>query len=213
VLVALLIRPAPMKARHHDPGDFMPVGRLLKLRGFPAVMLSSVVTVTALDLLVIYLPALGAERLIDANNIGLLLTVRAAASLVSRAFYARLIFAIGRLPLTLASMLGSAAGFVVLALPLSLPTMYVVLVLLGFAMGIASTLTLSGVMYIAPPEVCGTALTLRMTGNRVGQIVFPALAGLVAAATGVGGILLALGVGLAASGIAVAMSQPPPPTS
>jgi MFS family permease len=191
----------------------MPVGRLLKLRGFPAVMLSSVVTVTALDLLVIYLPALGAERLIDANNIGLLLTVRAAASLVSRAFYARLIFAIGRLPLTLASMLGSAAGFLVLALPLSLPTMYVVLVLLGFAMGIASTLTLSGVMYIAPPEVCGTALTLRMTGNRVGQIVFPALAGLVAAATGVGGILLALGVGLAASGIAVAMSQPPPPTS
>jgi len=213
VLVALLIKAAPPKAHHRDPGNFMPVGRLLKLRGFPAVMLSSVVTVTALDLLVIYLPALGAERLIDANNIGLLLTVRAAASLVSRTFYARLIFAIGRMPLTLASMLGSAAGFLVLALPLSLPTMYVVLVLLGFAMGIASTLTLSGVMYIAPPEVCGTALTLRMTGNRVGQIVFPALAGLVAAATGVGGILLALGVGLAASGIAVAMSQPPPPTS
>jgi MFS family permease len=110
-------------------------------------------------------------------------------------------------------MLGSAVGFLVLALPLSLPTMYAVLVILGFTMGIASTLTLSGVMYIAPPEVCGTALTLRMTGNRVGQIVFPALAGLVAAATGVGGILLALGVGLAASGIAVAMSQPPPPTS
>src|SRR4029078_11559662 len=197
----------------------------------PAVMRWSVLTVTARDLLVIYLPALGAERLIDANNIGLLLTVRAAASLVSRAFYAPLIFAIGRLPLTLASMLGTAAGFVVLALPLSLPTMYVLLVLLGFAMGIASTLTLSGVMYIAPPEVCGPALTLRMTGNRVGQIVFPALAGLVAAATGVGGILLALrvglaaaagaggailparGVGRAASGIAVTISQPPPPTS
>ena len=213
VVVALLIRPAPIKAKPHDPGDFIPIARLLKLRGFPAVMLSSVVTVTALDLLVIYLPALGAERHIDANNIGLLLTVRSAASLVSRVFYARLIFAIGRMPLTLASMLGSAAGFLLLALPLSLPTMYAVLVVLGFAMGIASTLTLSGVMYIAPPEVCGTALTLRMTGNRVGQIVFPALAGLVAAATGVGGILLALGVGLAASGIAVAISQPPPPTS
>ena len=79
MLVALLINAAPPKARHHDSGNFMPVGRLLKLRGFPAVMLSSVVTVTALDLLVIYLPALGAERLIDANNIGLLLTVRAAA--------------------------------------------------------------------------------------------------------------------------------------
>ena len=79
-------------------------------------------------------------------------------------------------------------------------------------MGIASTLTLSGVMCLAPPEVCGTALTLRMTGNRIGQIVFPALAGLLAAATGVAGILLALGLGLAISGVAVAVRQPTPPS-
>ena len=79
-------------------------------------------------------------------------------------------------------------------------------------MGIASTLTLSGVMYLAPPEVCGTALTLRMTGNRIGQIVFPTLAGLLAATTGVAGILLAIGVGLAASGVAVAVRQPRAPS-
>jgi MFS family permease len=211
--VALLVRPTLIKARQQASDDFIPVGELLKLRGFAAVMLSSVVTVTSLDLLVIYLPALGAERQIDANNIGLLLTARSVASLVSRSFYARLIFAIGRSPLTLVSMLGSAAGFLVLALPLSLPAMYAVLIFLGFAMGIASTLTISGVVYLAPTEATGTALTLRMTGNRVGQIVFPALAGPVAAATGVAGILLALGFGLAASGIAVAVSQPPPPTS
>ena len=213
VVIALLIQPARSAAREHDSGDFIPIGTLLTLRGFPAVMVSSVVTVTALDLLVIYLPALGAERQIDANHIGLLLTVRSVAALVSRVFYARLIFAIGRAPLTLTSMLGSAVGFLVLALPLSLPAMYAVLVVLGFAMGIASTLTLSGVMFLAPAEACGTALTLRMTGNRVGQIVFPALAGLVAAATGVAGILLALGFGLAASGMAVTLSQPPPPSS
>ena len=213
VIVALVIRPARVKAQPHEHGDLIPVGRLLRLRGFFPIMVSSVVTVTALDLLVIYLPALGAERQIDSSDIGLLLTVRSVASLVSRMFYARLIFAFGRIPLTLTSMLGSAAGFLILALPLSLPVMYLVLVGLGFAMGIASTLTLSGVMYLAPPEVCGTALTLRMTGNRVGQIVFPALAGALAAATGVGGILLALGVGLAASGVAVALSQPPPPTT
>src|SRR6266545_3712030 len=208
--VAALIRPAAVKAQHHDGGDFIPIRQLLALRGFAAVMISSVVTITALDLLVIYLPALGAERHIASDHIGLLLTVRSVASLVSRAFYARLIFAIGRGPLTLTSMLGSAAGFLILALPLSLPAMYAVLICSGFVMGIASTLTLSGVMYIAPPEVCGTALTLRMTGNRIGQIVFPTLAGLLAAATGVAGILLAIGIGLAASGIAVAASQPTP---
>src|SRR5204863_8319177 len=108
------------KTAAHDPGNFVPIGRLLELRGFAAVMVSSVVTVTALDLLVIYLPALGAERQIDVTHIGLMLTVRSVASLVSRVFYARLIFAIGRTPLTLTSMLGSAAGFLLLALPLSL---------------------------------------------------------------------------------------------
>src|SRR5262249_60988269 len=96
VVVALRIRPAVLKARRHDPGDVVPIGQLLTLRGFAAVMVSSVVTVTSLDLLVIYLPALGAERHIGSDHIGLLLTVRSLASLVSRVFYARLIFAIGR---------------------------------------------------------------------------------------------------------------------
>jgi MFS family permease len=213
MIVAVLVRPSRKVTRARDANDFVPIGQLLKLRGFTAVMASSVVTVTALDLLVIYLPALGAERQIDASNIGLLLTVRSAAALISRLFYARAIYTIGRSSLTLASMLGSAASFLLLALPLTLPAMYAVLALLGLAIGIASTLTISGVVHLAPAEATGTALTLRMTGNRVGQIVFPALAGLVAAATGVAGILLALGFGLAASGIAVAMSEPPPPTS
>jgi MFS family permease len=207
--IALLIRPESKRARRRGAAELIPVAQLLRMRGFPAVMVSSVMTVTALDLLVVYLPLLGAERHIDSNHIGLLLAARSTAALVSRAFYARLIFGIGRMPLTLASMLGSAAGFLLLAIPLSLPAMYAVLIALGFAMGVASTLTISGVVHLAPPHACGTALTLRMTGNRVGQIVFPALAGLLAAATGVAGILLALGLGLAASGVAVAVRQAP----
>jgi MFS family permease len=209
VVIALMIRPRPRHSRAHETGAVMPIRQLLKLRGFTAIMISSVVTITALDLLVIYLPLLGAERQIDANNIGLLLTVRSFAALVSRSFYVRLIHGMGRSPLTLASMLGSAAGFLVLAIPLSLPVMYAVLIALGFAMGIASTLTISSVVHLAPPHAYGTALTLRMTGNRAGQIIFPALAGLLAAATGVAGILLAIGLGLAASGIAVAITQAP----
>jgi MFS family permease len=209
VIVAFFIRPSRAFKRPQDARDLVPVDQLLRLRGFAAVMISSVVTVTSLDLLVIYLPALGAERQIDSTDIGWLLTVRSVAAFVSRVLYARMILAMGRTSLTLVSMLGCAAGFLLLAVPLSLPAMYGVLVFLGFAMGIASTLTISGVVHLAPAEATGTALTLRMTGNRVGQTVFPALAGLLAAATGVAGILAALGLGLAASAIAVAMTQPP----
>lgn len=209
VAVALFITPQRDRAKQREGAELVSIRQLLALRGFPAVMVSSVVTITALDLLVIYLPLLGAERQIDANHIGLLLTVRSMAALVSRLFYARLIFAMGRTPLTLASMLASAAGFLLLAISLALPAMYAIVTGLGVAMGIASTLTISSVVHLAPPQAYGTALTLRMTGNRLGQIVFPALAGLLAAATGVGGILVAIGLGLAASGLAVAIRQPP----
>jgi MFS family permease len=210
VMVALLIRPSARQEAQPDAGKLVPIRDLLKRRGFAAVMISSVVTITAQDLLVIYLPALGAERHIDSNHIGFLLTVRSLASLLSRLVYARAIVSIGRMWLTLTSMLAGAAGFFALAIPLSLPLMYVVLTLMGMAMGIATTLTISGVVHLSPPHAYGTALTLRMTGNRVGQMVFPALAGLLAAATGVAGILLALGISLAASGVAVAVRQPAP---
>jgi hypothetical protein len=45
-----------------------------------------------------------------------------------------------------------------------------------------------------------------MTGNRIGQVLFPALSGLVAAVTGVAGILLIIGISLAVSGVAVPIS-------
>ncbi len=205
-IVVVLIRPARKPMRPSEMRDLIPVAALIRMRGLPAVFVASVVTVTALDLLVIYLPVLGTERHIDASHIGLLLTARSLASLVSRVFYVRMIYDFGRLPLTLVSMLGAAAAFVALALPLPLPAMYGVLIALGFAMGIASTLTISGVVHIAPAEAYGTALTLRMTGNRIGQVVFPALSGVVAAATGVAGILVIIGLGLAVSGVAVPIS-------
>ncbi len=206
LVIALLIKPAPRAAGAAKSTALVPLGALLHKPGLPAIFIASIVTVTAIDLLVIYMPAFGAERQINSNNIGLLLAVRSAASLVSRIFYARMIYAFGRAPLTLVSMLVSAAAFAVLALPLSLPAMYADMIVLGFGMGIASTLTLSGVVYLAPAEAYGTALTLRMTGNRIGQVVFPALAGLVAAATGVGGIFVIIGLGIGASGVAVPLS-------
>jgi MFS family permease len=206
LVVALLIKPARAVAELGKDDALIPIGKLLHTRGLPAIFIASVVTVTAIDLLVIYMPALGAERQIDSNHIGLLLTVRSAASLISRIFYSRMIFAFGRAPLTLVSMLVSAAAFAILAVPMPLPAIYAVMILLGFGMGIASTLTLSGVVFLAPAHAYGTALTLRMTGNRIGQVVFPALAGVIAAAGGVASIFLLIGLSIGASGVAVPLS-------
>ena len=69
------------------------------------MVIAGVILVSASDIIVIYVPLLGAERHIDVHDIGLLLTVRAAASMVARLFYARMVAAFGRWPLMIASTL------------------------------------------------------------------------------------------------------------
>jgi predicted MFS family arabinose efflux permease len=203
--IALTIRPAP-KPEHKGDGSNVPLIDLFRRPGMLAVLTASVVTVTAGDLLVIYLPLVGAERNIDASHIGLLLTVRSAAALVARIFYARLIYAMGRMPLTLVSTLVGAAAFVLMAVP-SLPVMYVAAVAIGLGLGIAATLTISGIVDVAPPEARGTAMTLRITGNRLGLAVIPFVASVVAAATGAAGILLLTAGSLTACAVGMKVSQ------
>src|ERR1700761_6275792 len=81
-----------------------------------AYLVASVITMAAQDLVTIYLPLLGAEKNINVRDIGSLLTVRSVAALFSRMGYVRIISLMGRRPLTLASMVGSAIGFACLCL-------------------------------------------------------------------------------------------------
>jgi predicted MFS family arabinose efflux permease len=201
------IRPAPRAAAHEESGSVITLPELLRRPGMLAVLIASVVTVTAGDLLVIYLPLLGTERNIDAHHIGMLLLVRSLSALVARVFYARLIYAFGRMPLTLSSTFLAAGAFVLLAVP-SLPIMYAATVLIGVGLGIASTLTLSGIVEVAPPSARATAMSLRITGNRIGLVFMPFVAGLVAAAAGVAGILLLTALSLATTAVAMQRSRP-----
>jgi predicted MFS family arabinose efflux permease len=206
LVVSLAIRPAPHQAHHNNGGGIIPLGKLLRRPGMLAVLVASIVTVTSSDLLVIYLPLLGAERGIDVSHVGLLLTTRSVTALVVRLFYARLIYALGRGPLMLISTFVAAAAFLLLTVP-SLPVMYLASAAIGVGLGIASTLTISGIVDVAPPEARGTAMSVRITGNRIGLALMPFLAGLLAAITGVAGIFLLSAFSLAASAMAVRQSR------
>src|SRR5262249_35486745 len=76
--------------------------------------------------------------------------------------------------------------------------MYAAAIASGVGLGIAAPLTLSGIVEVAPPEARGTAMTLRITGNRIGLVVMPFAAGLIAAITGVAGILVLTALSLPA---------------
>ena len=199
---ALMLRPQPRSMLRPAEGPLMPVMTLLRVPGLLPILAASVVTVTASDLLIIYLPLLGAERHIDVSHIGFLLVVKSVAALIARAFYARMIYAIGRGPLTLGSALFAAGAFMLLVVP-SLPVMYVAAIAIGLGLGIASTLTLSGVAEYSPPEARGTAMSLRITGNRIGLVLMPFVAGIIAAGGGVLAIFVLNAITLATCAVAV----------
>jgi predicted MFS family arabinose efflux permease len=204
---AAAIRPAPKQMAEHRSKEIVPVRTLLHQRGLMAVLTASVVTITSQDLLTIYLPLLGADANIDVRAVGGLLTVRSIASLISRLAYTRVVRLVARQPLTLISMLGAGLAFACFALPIPLTAMYAAIIVMGFSLGIATTLSLTNVVDLASPAAMGTVMSLRITGNRLGQAAVPFLASLVAAATGVGGIFAIIAVSLAASGASVHFSR------
>jgi sugar phosphate permease len=143
----------------------------------------------------------------SASDIGTLLTTRSVASLVSRLGYAKSVRIVGRVPLTLASMMAAGIGFAFLAMQLPLSLMYAVLTLLGLSLGLATTLSLTNVVDLASSEATGTVMSLRITGNRIGQVAMPFMVSVVASATGVEGIFVVIALSLAASGISVHLNR------
>jgi predicted MFS family arabinose efflux permease len=207
LLTAGAIRPVPKTAAKDRSSGLVPVRTLLRQSGLMAVLVASVITITSQDLLTIYLPLLGADKGINAGDIGILLTVRSALALISRMGYSRVIRLVPRGLLTLVSMIGAGIGFGCLALPIPLSTMYAAMAVMGFSLGIATTLSLTNVVDLASSEVMGTVMSLRITGNRIGQVAVPFAASLVAAATGVGGIFAIIALSLAISGVTVHLSR------
>jgi len=84
--------------------------------------------------------------------------------------------------------------------------MYVAIAAAGFALSNAITVSIATLLAMTSEETRGTANSLRMMGNRMGQFVIPFMAGLIAAAAGVAGIFLIIGASLGVSG-AVAQLQ------
>jgi MFS family permease len=175
-------------------------GELIGSRGVPAGMFASLAILATVDVLTAYLPVLGTQRGIPPAVVGALLSLRAATSILSRVLIPWMVGRLGRLRLLAASAAGSAV--LTAALPLSgdVAVLGVLLAAAGFLLGIGQPLTMSMVVHAVPESTRGTALAIRLTGNRFGQVATPAAAGLVAGAAGVSAAFWLLGglLGLAA---------------
>lgn len=169
---------------------------LVRIPDYQLATYSSLVIFGAMDLLVLYLPLYGADHGIAASTIGVLLAVRAAASILSRFFFSRLLSLFGRDRLLLFSLCLSAAAIWILTLAAMPLVMGMALFVAGLGLGMGAPLTLAWLADIVPPEIRGSAYSLRLAVNRVGQSTLPIVAGVMAGPMGISGVFLAVSISL-----------------
>lgn len=167
---------------------------LLKSPGVARALATSATVLAVVDLTMVYLPALGADRGLTAATVGAMLTVRAVFSMVSRLLLGRVSRRIGRMRLLVVSLALSTAALAAAAVPMPAWLLFGVMAVLGLGLGIGQPLTMSWLSAQAPAGQRGRALALRLAGNRVGQVVLPSAIGVVAAGLGAGGVFLASAV-------------------
>ncbi|MYY84575.1 MFS transporter, partial [Streptomyces sp. SID335] len=155
---------APVRAER------VPVLGILRTRGVPAGIFVSLAVLSATDILTAYLPVVGEHRGIAPATVGLLLSLRAAATIACRLVMTPLIRLLGRTALLTTTCLVAGLLCAGIALPLPVWGLALALAVLGFCLGVGQPLSMTTVVQAAPDGARSTALALRLTGNRLGQV-------------------------------------------
>jgi len=210
-LAWLLPAPGPQaRAARSDSGGVGLVGAaraVMSRPGMPFAMLVSMVVVSSIDVLIAYLPVYGEVRGLAVSTVGILLAIRAGASMVSRLLMGFLISRLGRSRLLALSMGGATAGLLALPLTDSPLLLAGLMVPIGLGLGIGQPMTMAWVANRSPRAERGTALGVRLTGNRTALVVVPVVVGAVAGAAGVNVIFWMMAI-LLGAGAAVGRRAP-----
>ncbi len=163
-----------------------------------AIYISLAISATA-DVLVVFLPLYGSENNFSPYAVGVILALRAATTMLSRLFLGRLSQRFTTYQLLLWSTLISVAACTAMAFAKDAISLAAIVFIAGFSLGIGQPLTMSLVSQKTQADERAIAVSARLMGNRLGQFMVPAAAGLVAATSGAGGVFIGLAILLASS--------------
>ncbi|MFI5715745.1 MFS transporter [Nocardia sp. NPDC051750] len=175
--------------------------RLLATPGMKPAIYSSLTVLTAMDLLMAYLPVLGEEMGLSVATVATLLTARTVTSVLSRATMPILLRRVPRRWLLVSATLASGVPMALVPFTSSVVLLMIAMLLMGFFWGLGQPLTMSWVTLIADSRNRAAALAVRLAGNRIGQVAVPVVAGSLSGLIGVGAIFHASGLLLISSGL------------
>jgi MFS family permease len=178
------------------------VRTILTTPGVPAGIFASIAVLSAADVFTAYMPVLGEQRGIAPGTVGVLLGLRAAASLASRIGIGSIVRFVGRLRLITLSAAAAGIALAGLTLVHDVWLLALLTIVAGFGLGFGQPLSMTLVVQLVPRYAQATALAIRLTGNRLGQVAAPAAAGVVAGTNGTKPVFWMLSAMLGASAAA-----------
>ena len=184
------------------------VRTILMTPGIPSGIFVSIAVLSAADVFTAYMPVLGEQRGIAPGIVGVILGLRAAASIASRVGIASVVRFVGRARLIALSALAAAGALLVLSVTSDVWVIAGLVIVLGFGLGFGQPLSMTMVVQLVPSYARATALAIRLTGNRLGQVAGPAAAGLLAGSAGTKPVFWMLSATLGASAATVQRRGP-----
>jgi MFS family permease len=177
------------------------VRKVLSVRGYKSAIFVAGSSTAVVDVMLIFLPLLGRQLGFGSTEIGILLAIRAVSSMGVRVVLGRINDRFGMKFILNAGALITLLGSIAIAFVTQFYLLAIVIAITGFAMGIGQPATMAWVSRISDPQHRGLAISIRLTSNRLGQVVVPAVAGAIAFG-GIGTVFFLLAA-LQAASIAV----------
>lgn len=173
--------------------------RLLGNPGMLVAMYASLAVSSTVDVLVVFLPVFGKEKGFSSGAIGIILALRAAASMLSRIKLGKLTTSIGYFKLLIGSIVVSSIACVIAVFSTSPLFLGLVIVFAGLSLGVGQPMTMAWVSRISRDDERSFAVSIRLAGNRLGQFLLPAVAGAISGIFGAGAVFIALALLMSSS--------------
>jgi len=186
-------------AQQNSEGTYKTALNLVKRPGILAAIYISLAISSAADVLVVFLPLFGTENNFSPYAVGAILAIRAGTTMLSRLFLGRLSERFTTFQLLWWSTVISVISCAAMAFAHTPFTLGLIVFVAGFSLGIGQPLTMSLVSQQTQSEERALAVSARLMGNRLGQFLVPAAAGIAAAASGAGAVFIGLAVLLGSS--------------
>ncbi|MEN9411679.1 MAG: hypothetical protein RIQ92_116 [Actinomycetota bacterium] len=186
-----------VKGEISSGGALRSAGKLIRNPKIFAAIYTSLAISSVGDILIVFLPLFGTEKKFSSFSIGVIIAIRAGASMLSRLSLGALSNRFTTKQILVVSNSISVVMCFAMAFASNVFTLAILVLIAGFSLGVGQPLTMSLVTQATRPEERAIAVSARLTGNRFGQFVIPAGAGLVAASSGTSAVFIGLSILLA----------------